>query len=49
MDSELDVHHDEMHAISGAGQTLADALPALGIFPAVLGVIHTMDSIAEPP
>ena len=47
MDSELDVHHDEMNAISGAVQTLADALPALGIVAAVLGVIHT--SITEPP
>ena len=49
MDSSLDVHHDEMHAISGARQTLADALPALGIFAAVLGMIHSMGSIAESP
>ena len=49
IDSELDVHHEEMHAVSGAVQTLADALPALGIVAAVLGVIHTMGSITEPP
>lgn len=49
MDLELEVHHEETHAISGAVQTLADSLPALGIVAAVLGVIHTMGSITEPP
>ena len=28
---------------------MADAMPALGIVAAVLGVIHTMGSITEPP
>jgi chemotaxis protein MotA len=28
---------------------VADALPALGIIAAVLGVIHTMGSVTEPP
>jgi chemotaxis protein MotA len=49
MDAELDVHHNEMHAISGSVVTLGDAFPALGIVAAVLGVIHTMGSITEPP
>ena len=49
IDNELDVHHEELHAVSGAVQTMADALPALGIVAAVLGVIHTMGSITEPP
>jgi chemotaxis protein MotA len=49
MEQELDVHHDEDHAVSGAMQTFADAAPALGIVAAVLGVIHTMGSITEPP
>jgi chemotaxis protein MotA len=49
MDSELEAHHGERHAISGALSTVADALPALGIVAAVLGVIHTMGSITEPP
>jgi chemotaxis protein MotA len=49
MEQELDTHHDEQHAISGSLQTLADAFPALGIVAAVLGVIHTMGSITEPP
>ena len=30
-------------------QTMADALPALGIVAAVLGVIKTMGHINEPP
>ncbi len=49
MDQELEIHHDEMHAISGAVTTLGDALPALGIVAAVLGIIITMGSITEPP
>lgn len=49
MDVELETHHDEMHAVSGAVTTLGDGLPALGIVAAVLGVIHTMGAITEPP
>lgn len=49
MDQELEVHHDELHAISGSLHSMADGLPALGIVAAVLGVIHTMGSITEPP
>ncbi len=49
MDQELDVHHEETHTIAHAIQTMADAFPALGIVAAVLGVIHTMGSITEPP
>ncbi|MFQ5620133.1 MAG: flagellar motor stator protein MotA [Rhodospirillales bacterium] len=49
MEQELDVHHGELHAVSGALQTMADGFPALGIVAAVLGVIHTMGSITEPP
>jgi chemotaxis protein MotA len=39
---------EELHP-SHAIQTLADALPALGIVAAVLGVIKTMGHINEPP
>lgn len=49
MDQELENHHAEQHAISSAFQTFADAVPALGIVAAVLGVIVTMSSITEPP
>ena len=49
MDEELETHHHEQAAISGAIQNVADGTPALGIVAAVLGVIHTMGSITEPP
>jgi chemotaxis protein MotA len=49
MDQELDIHHAEKHAIANAYQVFADAVPALGIVAAVLGVIVTMSSITEPP
>lgn len=49
MDEELETHHNEQHDISGAILVMADAFPALGIVAAVLGVIHTMGSITEPP
>lgn len=49
MDEELESHHAEQHAVSGAVQNMADGMPALGIVAAVLGVIKTMGSITEPP
>ncbi len=49
MDGELAVHHAEQEAIAGSVNAIADGLPALGIVAAVLGVIHTMGSITEPP
>jgi chemotaxis protein MotA len=49
MEEELETHHEEQAQISGAIQTMADGMPALGIVAAVLGVIKTMGSITEPP
>jgi chemotaxis protein MotA len=49
MDQEIEVHHAEDHGIYMAVQNIADSLPAIGIVAAVLGVIHTMGSISEPP
>ncbi|MCK5445270.1 MAG: flagellar motor stator protein MotA [Rhodospirillaceae bacterium] len=49
IDAELEVHHEEDATISSAMATLGDGLPALGIVAAVLGIIHTMGSITEPP
>ncbi len=49
MDEELSTHHHEDETVAGAIQNTADAMPALGIVAAVLGVIHTMGSITEPP
>lgn len=40
--------HEELHG-AHAMQTMADALPALGIVAAVLGVIKTMAHIDQPP
>ena len=42
------MHHESMHG-GHAMQNIADALPALGIVAAVLGVIKTMASIDKPP
>ena len=41
-------HHHAMHS-SHALQTMADALPALGIVAAVLGIIKTMGALDQPP
>jgi len=49
MEIELESHHNDDHDISGAVLTMGDAMPALGIVAAVLGVIVTMSSITEPP
>jgi chemotaxis protein MotA len=49
MEKQLEKHHHEAHAPAHALQNMADALPALGIVAAVLGVIKTMGSITEPP
>jgi chemotaxis protein MotA len=49
MDEEIATHHEEHSAVVTAVQNMADGLPALGIVAAVLGVIHTMGSITEPP
>jgi chemotaxis protein MotA len=49
MDEEIDtITTDEMHP-GHAVQNMADAIPALGIVAAVLGIIKTMGSISEPP
>jgi len=49
MDEEIETIKTEEEHPSHAVQTMADGIPALGIVAAVLGVIKTMASIAEPP
>jgi chemotaxis protein MotA len=49
MDNSMKTHFHEMHEPQHALQGLADALPALGIVAAVLGVVKTMGSIDKPP
>lgn len=49
MEEEIAIHHHGEEQIAAAVQSMADGMPALGIVAAVLGVIHTMGSINEPP
>jgi len=49
MDQEIETKESDGSHVGHAVQALADGLPALGIVAAVLGVIHTMGSITEPP
>ena len=49
MDNAMKQHFHEMHEPQHALSNLADALPALGIVAAVLGVVKTMGSIDKPP
>jgi chemotaxis protein MotA len=49
MDNAIKTHHRQASRPAQALATLADALPALGIVAAVLGVIKTMASIDKPP
>ncbi|WP_394763256.1 flagellar motor stator protein MotA [Phenylobacterium sp.] len=49
MEAQLEKHHHEALEPPHALTSLADALPALGIVAAVLGVIKTMGAITEPP
>jgi chemotaxis protein MotA len=49
MDNAMKTHFHEMHEPQHALQSMADALPALGIVAAVLGIVKTMGSIDQPP
>lgn len=49
MDSEIETYHKEEQLPINAITKLADAMPAFGIVAAVLGVVHTMESINLPP
>lgn len=49
LEKRLEANHHHAQHSSHALQAVADALPALGIVAAVLGVIKTMGSIDQPP
>jgi len=49
MDNSVRTHHHHAIRPADALQNLSDALPALGIVAAVLGVVKTMGSIDQPP
>jgi chemotaxis protein MotA len=49
MDNEIETHHhEEMHPAHTVSK-LADGMPAFGIVAAVMGVVHTMESLDKPP
>jgi chemotaxis protein MotA len=49
IDNAIKTHHHNSMKATETLQTLSDALPALGIVAAVLGVVKTMGSIDKPP
>lgn len=49
MDNEIDTHHAEGHVPAHCIARLGDGLPAFGIVAAVMGVVHTMESVGLPP
>lgn len=49
MDMEIESHHEEELIPANTLTKVADAMPAFGIVAAVLGVVHTMESISLPP
>ncbi len=49
MDSELETHHQEGEVPIHCVAKLGDGLPAFGIIAAVMGVVHTMESVHLPP
>jgi len=49
MDHEIDTHHHEAEVPAHCIARLGDAMPAFGIVAAVMGVVHTMESIGLPP
>jgi len=49
MDVEIETHHEEASIPIQAIEKMADALPAFGIVAAVMGVVHTMESVGIPP
>ena len=49
MDNEIETHHHEGAVPAQCIAKLGDGLPAFGIVAAVMGVVHTMASVGEPP
>lgn len=49
MDNEIDTHHAEGNTPIHVIAKLGDGMPAFGIVAAVMGVVHTMNSVGIPP
>ena len=49
MDNEIETHHAEGEVPVHCIAKLGDGMPAFGIVAAVMGVVHTMESVGLPP
>lgn len=49
MDMEIETHHHEALMPAHIVAKLGDGMPAFGIVAAVMGVVHTMESVGIPP
>src|SRR3984885_8350637 len=49
VEADIEIHHHASSAPVRALQTVADALPGLGIVAAVLGIVITMGALGGPP
>ena len=49
MDNEIETHHHEGEVPVNIVAKMGDAMPAFGIVAAVMGVVHTMESVGIPP
>jgi len=49
IDVEIDTHHHESMVTSHVLAKMGDGMPAFGIVAAVMGVVHTMESVGIPP
>jgi chemotaxis protein MotA len=49
MDNEIETHHHEGEVPVTVVAKIGDAMPAFGIVAAVMGVVHTMESVGIPP
>lgn len=49
MDVEIETHHHEALVPAHVVAKMGDAMPAFGIVAAVMGVVHTMESVGLPP
>ncbi len=49
MDNDIETYDSESHVVSHALTRMADGMPAFGIIAAVMGVVHTMESVGSVP
>jgi chemotaxis protein MotA len=49
MDNDIEPHDADGHTVTHAIARMADGMPAFGIVAAVMGVVHTMESVGSVP